>query len=276
MDSDDAITESAMNELYSIADSFNADVVDCESFYNVNNKFWNVRNMNKDILKVKVTYKKVNEPTLLSEDLNERMIDFSNRRFRYPLWTKLIKRDFLIKNELEMINSLSGNEDAVLTCCMLCLAKRYVLIPNTVIFYRVNEKSVSHIQDSVQKIFHIHLDGMSKGFKYLDDFFNNTEFLEQRGDLKFLALDFLLKECFFYLSKFFTQVPQHQLYELIRQELSKVSDKTAFASFLLSRVNSFYLQLRQQGELIQQMNLHIQKQNQALQQYQAKINELQR
>ena len=257
IDNDDAITDTALEELFYIAEKFDADVVDCESFYNVSNEFWHTRSENVDALKVNRTYKKVNEPTLLSADIHERMIDFMNRRFTYPLWTKLIKRDFLIKNHLEMIESTSVCEDAMLTCCILCLAPKYALVPNVVNFYRVREDSLSNNKASVQKIFHKQLNGIVKGFAYLEDFFSNTERLSQHRDVKFMAIGFLLNEGFYYLSKFFLQIPSYQLYELILSELSGIKDKTAFTAYLFSQINVFYLQLAQAQQVIYQKDAQI-------------------
>lgn len=257
IDNDDVITDTALEELYTIARRFDADVVDCQSFYNVPNMFWHVRNENLDALKIKIAYKEINEPTALSDDLNERTVDFTNRRFPYPLWTKLIKRDFLMKNNLEMIDSLLGYDDAVLTCCMLYRAKNYVLVPNGVYFYRVREDSASHNKLSIQKMFHKNLDGMNKGFRYLEDFFSNTDDLSKRSDLKFMAMAFLLKEGFIYLSKFFTQVYPYQLYELILSELSGIKDTTAFTSYVFSQINIFHLQLLQSQQIISQKDAQI-------------------
>ncbi len=257
IDSDDGITKTALEELFNIAEKFDADVVDCESFYNVPSIFWHVRNENADAFKINITYKKVNEPTLLSADIAERIIDFMNRRFAYPLWTKLIKRDFLINNHLEMIDSISGNDDSIFTCCMLCLAPKYILVPNIVNFYHVHEDSISHNKDSVQKIFHKQLNGIVKGFAYFEDFFSNTERLSQRRDVKFMVIGFLLNEGFFYLSKFFLQIPTYQLYELILSELSSINDKTAFTAYLFSQINVFHLQLIQAQQIISQKDAQI-------------------
>ena len=86
MDSDDAITQTAMEELYSVAQKFPADFLHCEKFYHVPNapfttdkKFFSISSGEK------VEF--VTEPTVISQDLAVRVRDYTNRRFynRLPL-----------------------------------------------------------------------------------------------------------------------------------------------------------------------------------------------
>lgn len=258
IDSDDAITKSALNELYQIAENFHADVVDCEKFYPVQNNLWQNKDNNPNVLKVNFNPNHVKTPTLIENDLVTRVTHFRNKRFPYPLWTKFINRDFLAKNNLEMINSRTS-EDLLLTFSMLCLAERYVLVPNIVNFYRIHEKSISHQKISVEQMINIHTDALKKGIPYLEKFFESKDILIKHKNLKFTIFEVLFQESFFYLANTFTKVPLQQLDEIIRREFEKISDKTALTAFLFSRMNIFNVNLIQQNLMIQQLQAQLQK-----------------
>ncbi len=87
MDSDDAITPTALEELYSIAKKCDADVIHCEKYFQFIDGQANFK------IKSYQTGEFVKEPTLLTENLSERVIDMYNKRFILNVWSKLIRRE---------------------------------------------------------------------------------------------------------------------------------------------------------------------------------------
>ncbi len=86
LDSDDFITETELEELYPIAKDFDADVVDCQKYFEVRG----------DQVKIE-TYLNcefVKKPTLIASDLELRVNEISEHNFINALWTKLIRRKF--------------------------------------------------------------------------------------------------------------------------------------------------------------------------------------
>ena len=94
IDSDDVIIDTALEELYNIAKKFNADVVHCEKYFQFND------GENKFILNGYQSGEFVKEPTLLKDNLSERVADVCKGRFLWNLWSKLIRRDFLFEIKL--------------------------------------------------------------------------------------------------------------------------------------------------------------------------------
>ena len=256
IDSDDALTKSALAELYKIAEKFKADVVDCEKFYPVPNNLWKSKDKNPAVLNLQIKSHHVIAPTVIDKNIVSRLTDFCNRRFPYPLWTKLINRDFLARNNLEIIN-LNTSEDMLLTISMLCLAETYVLVPNTVNFYRLHDESISHKKLSVEKMLNRHLDALKKGIPYLENFFAYTDILIENQNLKFMIFDVLINESLFYLSNILSQIPVQLSNELIRRELDEVPDKTALTAFLFARMNIMNINLIRQNQIIQQLQAQL-------------------
>ena len=77
IDSDDIITKTALEELYPIAKKFDADVVHCERYFQFNDgeKNFTLKGYQKGTL--------VKEPTLITEDLTERVKNLYEKNF---LW----------------------------------------------------------------------------------------------------------------------------------------------------------------------------------------------
>ncbi|MBQ9487886.1 MAG: glycosyltransferase [Selenomonadaceae bacterium] len=267
LDNDDLITSTALEELYPIAKKFDADVVHCEKFY----QFKNTKD-DGEVLGISAG-QFVTEPTLISDDFAERVISLYKVQFVWNLWTKLIRRDFILENDLKMVSGISA--DAMFTCLLVCSAKRYVRVPNIINFYRAVENSLSSKKRTAPEKFHVWMHSLIKGFQLFDKFLSEREFFKNRPDMKYLALEVWVRECCNYLFDIFAQIPVWQLDELIRHELEDVQDKTALMAFIFGRMNIFNLQLNQQVLMLQQMNAQIQKQNETIQQQQALIQQLQ-
>ena len=258
MDNDDAITKTALEELYTIAKKFQADVVHCEKFLQVATKDNLLGRKDYSV----ITYNSSNivtvtEPTLISENIADRVVHLQNRQFMWTLWSKLIRRDFFVENGIEMQDMFG--EDVLCTICLACSAKRYVKVPNVVNIYRVVDDSLSHKAKSPEKFFGDWTRAIFQGISYLDKFLNGQKFFQQNPDAKYVVFDCLTMECImFYLSQFYAQVPAPQLDVLIRQEFSKIENFEAVAAFIFSRMNIFQLNLNQQAQTIQNLQKQIQ------------------
>ncbi|MBR5913190.1 MAG: glycosyltransferase [Selenomonadaceae bacterium] len=268
VDSDDMITKTALEELYPIAKKFDADVVHCERYFQFNDG-------NSPLtLEGYQSGELVKEPTLITEDLSERVKDLYNRRFLWNVWSKMIRRDFILENDIRMKNIAIG-EDTIFTCCIVCSAKKYVRVPNMMNIYRVVENSISHKKMDLQKNFHRWIGELNDGFQVLDKFLREREFFQKHPDVKHLAFEVWVRECCGYLQEIYAQIPAWQFDEFIRKEFEDVENKNELMAFIFSRMNVFNVNLDRQSTMIQQMHAHIQQQNQVIKQQQEQIQQLQ-
>ena len=147
IDADDAITPTAFEELYSVAKNFNADVVACEKYFEVPEEFWHNAEFWKEL--EPVTYQEaefVTEPTLLTDNLFERVQRYYQGGYLWNVWSKLVRRNFIIENEISFAEAAVG-EDMIFTGCLIFAAERYILVPNVINFYRFIDDSIRLAQE---------------------------------------------------------------------------------------------------------------------------------
>ena len=233
LDSDDFITETALEEMYTIAKDFDADVVDCQ-------KYFEVRGDNIKIqchLKCEI----VKRPKLITDDLEGRVKELVEQSFVNALWTKLIRRKFFIDYDFPLINVLW--EDALTTYCMVCTAKNYVRVPNIINFYRIRDNSIYNRQREVADIFKTWLKALTQGFKYVDEFLDKQKFFRDNVNLKFIVLERIVQEFNSYLIPLYEQISAIDLDPIIRAEFARAGDISALSAFLYSRMNLLNVQL---------------------------------
>ena len=245
MDNDDAITPIALEEMYTFAKKFDADVVHCEKFYIVPNEFWNNDAYIKQIKPYNyLTGEKifVNEPLIWNNNFEERILFFIQRKLIWNYWVQLIRRKFIIENSIKSVGIMA--DDMIFTICELCCAKKYVLVPSTIYFYRQREDSLIHKNFDVPKHLNLWISMLRDGFRYLDKFLSAREFFSQRTDLKYLLFDFFASDMLKYLTEIYAKVPATELDELLRKEFAD-GDNTALNTFIFSVMNIYRLQLIQ-------------------------------
>ena len=251
LDNDDAIIESALEELYTLAKKFNADVVHCKRYY----RFPADKKYSDESARFLHAYLIGGEelpPEFLTNDIAKRVTMLNQGKVFLNLWTKLIKRDLIIKNKLRLINGMA--QDMVFTCCVFLSAEKYLFVPNSVNLYRVVPESLSHARKSVEVHLHQWLMGLTAGFDYFENFLNGREFFRKNLNVKFTMLEIWVRECCKYLTNIYAQMPAWQIDAFLRREFEHVENKTAFMAFLFSRMSIFNFNLNQQAKLIQQLN----------------------
>ena len=232
LDNDDAITPTALEELYPIAKKFNADVIACEKYYNIPDKFWNNTEFRRKIKPFSYqTGNFVSEPTLITDNLSERVRDCAHQKFLWNIWSKLIRRDFLTENQIYFNQNMI--QDMVFTCCLLFTAKRYVRVPNTINYYRILDDSLSHKKESPEKNFLRYVRTLISGFNFLEKFLSEQEFFKQNPKDKYLALETFILKIFWYLRKFYLSNPPYLFDNLLRQEFS-CSNNSALLAYIFN------------------------------------------
>ena len=255
LEADDAITPTAFEELYPISKEFNADVVHCEKYYEFHSDEFPEKNS-----EVPLGYQRgelVKVPTLIEDSLEEKIIKLIDYGFLWNVWTKLIRRDYILENNLEMVNV--NHHDMIYTVCLVCSAKRYVRVPNVVNFYRVLEDSMSHKQENVEKTMLKYCKTLFNGFNYVEKFLSERDFFKQNPNLKYDVLNVIVREFVNYILRIYTQVPAFRLDEFIRRELEQLDDTTALTAFLFDRMNVFNVNLINQQQEIQKLQANFQK-----------------
>ena len=257
LDSDDAITNTALEELYKVAQSDTAaDVIHCERFYAVQNdvditdkKFFNVASAEK--INFAAT------PTVISENTVERIGQLAARKYWDSVNNNLFKRDFIVENNIKFADIPTG-ENSCFTTKVLCLAKKIIRVPNIFYIYRQSPKGITRSPMNEQKFSDV-CQSVFRGIEYQDDFLREFEAFRSQKDVLYALFDKFISEQIPAVLSVYPQNPAPNLDSLIRHELYKVDDPTTLTAFLFSRMNVFNLNLIQQQQHIQKLQEQIKK-----------------
>ena len=180
LDSDDLLSETALEDFYSVAEKFNADVVHSEKCFafvaedgEIDAKISSIQ-----------TGEFVTAPTLETFDIGKRVNDFVAKKFLWQAWGKLYRRQFLVDNKIRF-SAMSTYEDFVFV--FMCVV--YVRVPFVDCYYRVRENSLSHASiDSIE---------MSKVMiavvNALDKFMDGKKFFRENFQCRYAVLDFFIQ-----------------------------------------------------------------------------------
>lgn len=92
VDSDDFLDEDALEKFFVSAEKFNADVVHVEKCFTLKDGEIQIESTQENFVDV---------PTLETEDIGKRVIDFTQKKYLWWACNKLFRRDFLIKNNIK-------------------------------------------------------------------------------------------------------------------------------------------------------------------------------
>ena len=262
MDNDDVIMSKGLGELYALAKKYDADVVQCEKNYNVPAEFFHDPDWTKNNKPSchpsgeKVFIKK---PTLLDEDLAKRAVDFSKKWLTWSIWLQLIRRDFILENQLRFVGVVL--DDMLFTICEICSAKKYLVVPNVIYVHRSRPDSLLW-QDlgKVEKFIHSRMTMLKEGVSYLDKYLSDREAFSGRPDLKYAIFNLFVQELFAHFVRLYVKVPAPALDEFLRKEFS-TGDNVALNSFIFNLLNVQFIQMLQSqqkfSEFAMQAQQHI-------------------
>ena len=239
LDSDDLIIKTALEKLFNVAEEFDADIVQCEKFYTSETP-----HLKGATLTVK-SFKPdgyVTVPTLETTDIRKRIEEFHARRYVWTAWSKLIRREFMIKNKIEYPLTLN-NEDLVFTIFCLSCAERFVKFPDPVNIYRRRPDSILRTKEKLTDYIRKWIRSLATGFKCCDEFLSELEFYKKHPEIKYLALDAISQDVFSKLFRIYGKFSSALLDEIIREEFKNNGNCAAMASFFFNMSLMYSLQI---------------------------------
>ena len=233
LDSDDLLMPTALEELISIAESTNADVLHSEQFYAFDEDSDELR------LNSWEHGQPVKKPTVETNDIGRRIEGFCARRFNWSSCLKLFRREFLQKNKLEF-PSLPYSEDMPFCFKCLCLAKTYVRVPNVFYKCRYRSGSLQHRSVTPEQLIKTYLTVIVDGVQVLDQFMERLPFfadIENHG-YRYQALEYFIREHCSYFEDVYKKYPAPLIDILNRETLAPMLGKNAaLFSYLFNAAN---------------------------------------
>ena len=238
LDSDDLLSETALEDFYSVAEKFNADVVHSEKCFAF------VAEGGEVEAKISSTQtgEFVTAPTLETFDIGKRVNDFVAKKFLWQAWGKLYRRQFLVDNKIRF-SAMSTYEDFVFVFMCVVTAKNYVRVPFVDCYYRVRENSLSHASiDSIE---------MSKVMiavvNALDKFMDGKKFFRENFQCRYAVLDFFIQLRLEVIAKGFfviSDIDPAMVFNFFRAKIfsAESNDNAALTAYLF--VNATLLAIR--------------------------------
>lgn len=230
-DSDDFLLKNALEEIYSLAKDFDADVVYCERNFETDEIGENVR---------LVTHQKgglVERPTFETDILAKRVNTILEHDIWGAPWCKLVRRNFLTENEI-LFPNVFPCEDYFWTLNLFLFAKKFLRVPLAVYFWRQTKKSSIRGKDTVEDKFNLWLQPAIFGLKWLDSMMGKLQFFRDNADFRHAILDFVVKKMFAMSFGAGMVLPQFGVYGAIKKEFGeKLGEYDVLISMLCSGLN---------------------------------------
>lgn len=239
LDSDDMYTPTALAELISIGEKWNADVVHTEQVYFPENQTIDVTPETKFTTFSKETGGFSTAPTLETDNLAERVQMFCRSRLFGWVHNKIYRRDFLMEKNLHF-DKLLTSEDIVFYFKVVCSAPRIVRVPNIIYIYRHNPNSITRKMVSIEQSLHALTHLMIEGTKVLDDFMSGIEFFVKNPAYRQLPIDYIVQQHLIWTQRFYDKYSTAQLDGLVRRELNKYCGEfTPFFAYLYAAIHTY-------------------------------------
>ena len=246
LDSDDLLSENALEDFFNVAETFNADVVHsekCIAFIGEGEQIQSKVMSNQ-------TGEFVTEPTLETFDIGERVTAFTRKRFLWWACNKLFRRKFLVDNEIQF-PVVSTFEDFVFAFECLVAAKNYVRVPFVNYHYRIRENSLSHKGCDAVKI----STNMITIVRELDKFMDGKNFFRENPACRYELLDFFIRERLNLISKGFfvsSDLSPAEVFDFFREKIFfNQNENAALTSYLFVAANIYKLYSAQQATEIE-------------------------
>ena len=260
MDGDDLITKTALEEFYTLAEEYQADVVRTNQFFTL----WRGEEKSVDDPAF-IDFKELTNPANFSEtlytavrpdkpvfdttDLGERVKNFVEGGVYagYP-YTSFCRRDFLVNNQIIFPN-VFVHEDQIFTFHVVCLAEKILFVPNINYIVRPRKGSVMREQLDLDKKIHRSLRIFIDGFNALKKIMDDINFFGEHPDYRYAVLNWYVQSKPYHLLETYAQVHPAVLNPLVEKEFS--GDNAAFSAYLF---NSTIIQRIQIMQLYQELS----------------------
>ena len=214
LDADDMLIKTALEEMYSLAKNYNADVVYCEKHYIVDDDGSNprIKSFEKGIL--------VDKPTFESEDLNKRFDKVLKNLFVPSTCFKFTRRKLLLEHEI-FFPQIRPSEDDVWTYGLIFYAKKFLRVPNSVYVRRLSKNSVMRKERTLQQKINFWLNPALLGAKSLDNLMKRNDFFKANPSCRYTLLKKIINDKFFLGFTSAQEFSENTIYEAIKEEFGK-------------------------------------------------------
>lgn len=237
VDADDFLAKNALEELYTAAKTYNADIVYTGARY----LYSSAEGIKKNLDGIGFQLKESNledKITLMTENPHENLKILLSGGFFWTPWTKFVKRDFLVRNEIVFYEILSGGDHLWIFELLIC-SGRLLRIPEAFYFWRndsFDSMTRKKLPDDKQ---------IATWIKAFVSFARVVAIMSKKWDLLKENPDY----CYLVLRNHFDyffgrniearfQVSSREVYEILRREFENAEEFSLLIPFLFSFIDN--------------------------------------
>ena len=252
LDNDDLFTKTALEELTTLAEEYQADVVHTDGFFflddaklksAVTQELLDTKNYRAIVCNPRSP--RLDKPTFAPDDFAKRMQLWLNSDFHWTTWSLFCRKDFWVANQISFPR-MSVSDDIIANFACLCRSKKILRVPNITYIYRYHIDSTSHGSSDLEKCFHKWLTNLNVGFNELNKIMDGIEFFNEHADYRYAVLSWYFEKVIQQgrqITAAYDQIHAFSLNPLVKKEFHP--DDAAFASYLFDTVNIQRLQIMQ-------------------------------
>ncbi len=240
MDSDDALTRTGLEEMYTLGKQFDADTIYCESYFmssGTEQEFIN----NIHIADTKTQIQRippVDKPTLETNDMATRVNKAIKYHYWVTPWLRMVSRNLLIENDIKY-PSLIGSNDVGWTFEVLFCSKRFLRIPNACYIWRISETSNTSRKRTPPQNVHKWMDRTIRSLKDFDSFMEKLEFFRENPDYRYSVINTFIQTDFNCIFKACSNELPVTVYNIFREKFGEyLGDHDVLVAALCAFVNT--------------------------------------
>lgn len=233
LDSDDFYTETALEELSTLAEDYQADVVHSDTFLLFEEN--NVTVCQRQKLPV------VPEPIFETKDISKRIRQWITRGYNWETITTFCRRDFIITKQIQF-PKLRAYEDMLFNFSVLCFAEKFLRVPNLTYVYvkRMDSLSYENFND-VSVRFPKYIRVLNDGFAILGQIMASIPFFEKNPEYRYAVLNFFFNDVLGAIRPMYPKNDLLTFFDLMKKECQ--SYDTDLAAYMFNTVNVQYWEL---------------------------------
>ena len=260
MDNDDLLTNYALEIFYKFAEDYNADVVSTDRMFDfIINTEKNFPD-NSDVV-IKSQNSPIDKPTLVTNNLEERINQYFKDEFGRPAWKRLIKRDLLMENDITFPN-LKSSADMVFTLKLIFFSKRFLRIPQPLYIHRKNMNSIVQSKRTPKNQLKFWTDVNISGLKAIDEFLSTQKFILDNPNYRWVILDFFNSIHFNFIISSISALTQPETFEILKRLFTeKFGENGNLIEYLCNSSNFLRLRLMAASQYIAQLEGQIKELN---------------
>ncbi len=231
MDNDDAISTTALEQMYNTAENFQADVVHCKR--NFSSTGFGQDFINNMRL---VGNPSDNKTEVVTGDFPTRVRAWMQSFFGVTPWSKFLLRDFLVKNQIKFMPIVQ--EDSIWTFELICLAEKIVMAP--IACYCHRELNTSLTAEAFERTLNSKtifkkLDRVIRGIKDTDKFMDRIGYFNEHPEFRYEVLNDIIIKNLNWAMISYVNFPPHVIYENLKAAFSEeMGENDVLISYLIT------------------------------------------